>query len=317
MLRVLSYIVVALTLIVGLSIFTSNRHTKGRFSALSLALAYFGAAFWALFVQLFRNSTGELDAHVFHQLFSVVALLTPVGCILYAFSIYGRRIASIMVCSVALLITAVIGYLIITEPSLFYTNIVLAEGGNYAVLADTPLVFAYMSTFGIFLSISVAMIFAKVIKTKNDIARRKGLFCVGCGLLLSAGICLVFNVIMPVLGQYDLFWIGPLAIAIAMLFTYFASLRYKIFTNGSKMIQYSTYLVVVALGAILYTLLFYIVFMLVFRGASPSDEIIILQFVMVVIVILFLPTINHFIEYVRELISDNVVAVGDGKKNEK
>lgn len=316
MLSILSYIVVVLTMTVGLSIFTSNRRKKGRFSALSLAIAYFGAAFWALFVQLFRSSTGEMDAHVFHQFFSVIALLTPIGCLLYAFSIYGRKVSSVVICTIAVLITVIIGYFIITDPASFYASIVLADGGNYAVLADTPLVMAYMSSFGIYLSIAVAMIFVKAYKTKND-ERRKGLLCVGGGLMLSAGICLIFNVIMPVLGQYEMFLIGPLALAITMLFTYFATLKYKVFTNDSKMIQYSTYLVVVAMGAIIYTIIFYLVFMLVFRGASPSDEIITLQFVMVVIIILFLPTINHFIEYIKEMISDNVTTVSGGDNDGK
>lgn len=306
MLSLLSYIVVALTLVVGFSVFTSNRRTKGRFSALSLALAYFGAAFWALFVQLFRNSTGELDAHIFHQLFSVVALLTPIGCILYAFSIYKRKISSIIICILAILATFIVGYFIITDPSSFYTSIILSGDGNFVVLADTPLVQAYISIFGMYLSAAVLMIFIKVFKTKNDISRRRGLFCVGCGLLLSAGVCLVFNVIMPMLlGNFELFWVGPLAIAITMLFTYFASLRYKLFKNDSKMVQYSTYLVVVTLAAILYTCLFYLIFMLVFRGANPSDEIIIFNFIMVVIVIFLLPSINQIINYVKKMIVDN------------
>lgn len=307
MLSILSYIVVILTFTVGLSVITSNRHIKGRFSAVSLALAYFGAALWALFVQLFRTSTDGFDAHIFHQLFSVVALLIPVGCLLYAFSIYKRRIISIVVCVLAFLVTIVVGYFIVTEPSSFYTSIVMADGGNYAVLASGPLVIAYTSIFGVYLTASVIMIFIKMFKTKNNLSRRRGLLCVGCGLSISAGISLLFNIILPVFGNYEMFWIGPLSISVTMLFTYFASLRYKLFINNSKMLQYSTYLVVVAMASLIYICLFYLIFMLVFRGASPSNEITIFQFVMVMIVIMFLPTINHFIEYVKQMITENGV----------
>lgn len=317
MLSIMSYIVVLLTFVIGVSVFTSNRHMKGRISALSLGLAYFGAAFWALFVQLFRNTLSEPQAHIFHQVFTIAALLIPIGFLVYAFSIHRRRTASIVICIIALISIIVIGYLIITNPHLFYTSIVMIGGGNYAVLADTPLVMAYTGVFGIYFSAAIALIFGKALKTNNNPMLRQGLIYMAVGFMISAVFSLIFNLAMPVLGNYDLFWVGSLSISCTMLFTYFATLRYKLFTNSSKILQYSTYLVVVALGAIAYTLLFYLVFMLVFRGANPSDEIITLQFVMVVIVILFLPTINHFIEYIKGMISNNVATIGDDKNDEK
>lgn len=317
MLDILTYIVVVLTLVVGLSILTSNRHMRGRLSAVSLALAYFGAAFWALFVQLFRNSTDPWNAHVFHQLFSVVALLVPIGCILYAFSIYKRHIASFIICGIVFLVIATVGYLIITQPNSFYSSIVMVDSNNYAVFADHPLVLAYTGIFGLCLTSSVAMIFARMFRIEKGAPFRRGLFWVGCGLLLSAGLCLVFNVIMPFMGSWGMFWVGPLSIAIAMLFTYFATLKYRLFINSSKMIQYSTYLVVVTMAALVYICIFYLVFMLIFRGASPSNEITIFQFIMTVIVILFLPTINHFIEYIRHMITKNGVIEIENKDDAK
>lgn len=314
MLSVLSYIVVVLTIIIGLAILTSNRHTKGRFSAISLAMTYFGAAFWALFVQLFLTSTNESNMFIFQQIFAVVALMIPISCIFYTFSLYKRKMLSILICSLAFIGVAVVGYSILTNPGMLCTNFFVAEGYNYTVLNNNLLGITYSGIFGVYLTASVIMIFLKSLNTKNNASVRRGLFFVGCGLLLSVGICLISNIIMPILGYHEWFWVGPLSIAITMLFTYFAALKYKLFVNDSSLLQSATYLVVVTIAAILYICLFYSVFMLLFRGANPSDEIIIFNFIMVVIVILLLPSINHLITRIKEMISANVSSEEQSEK---
>jgi hypothetical protein len=156
------------------------------------------------------------------------------------------------------------------------------------------------------LTSAIVIIVCKALKTK-DTNLRLGLIYLASGVALSALFCGVFSMMLPAAGFYDLFWIGPLSVSITMLFTYFATLRYRLFVNTSSLLRFCTYLVVVATAAILYTCLFYLMFTLVFRGAAPSNEIIIFHFVMMTVVILILPSINHSIEYIKKMISNNGV----------
>jgi hypothetical protein len=182
----------------------------------------------------------------------------------------------------------------------------MSEGNNYAVLANSPINAAYFGVFGVFFTLSIAMIIVRAIKSKNTPFKR-GLIRLACCLILSSLISSITNIALPIIGLSDLFWVGPLSVSITMLFTYFITLRYNLFVNSSHLLRYLTYLVVVALAAMVYTCLFYLVFALIFRGANPSDEIIIFYFIMTVIIILIMPSINHLIEYVKQLISENSV----------
>jgi hypothetical protein len=299
------YIIVALTAVVGVSVLTSNRRQKERVSALSFSLAIFGSALWVLFVQLFRNATSEVDAGVFHQAFAVASLLIPLGCLLYAISLLSRKALAIIVSVAAFLGVALVGALILLNSQLFYTDIVLSAGNNYAILADGFLTTAYFGVFGVYMALAIAIIIAKAIMTKKDANLRQGLIRLGCGIALSTAFSSAFSVVLPIIGSYELFWLGPLSVAVITLFVYFVTLRYRLFISSSSLLRLFTYLVVVAIASILYVCLFYLVFTLVFRGAAPSDEILFFHFIMMILVILTLPSINHTIEYIKKIISDN------------
>jgi hypothetical protein len=159
---------------------------------------------------------------------------------------------------------------------------------------------------------AVAMIIASALKSQ-DASFRRGLILLAGGLGLSSLLSGTTSIVMPIIGYSDLFWVGPLSVSITMLFTYFITLRYKLFINSSRLLRTLTYLVVVAAMAIVYTFLFYLIFTLVFRGASPSDEILVFHFLMISIVILLLPIINHSTERVREIIADNSSASEEKK----
>jgi hypothetical protein len=300
--------VAVLAVIIGVVIFTSNRGQKDRASAISLSLAVFGAALWVFFVQLFRNATTISQANIFLQIFSAVALLIPIGCLLYASSLWLRKGSLAVVSSVAGLIWATIMYFIIFNFDMFQADIAISTGNNYGTLADSPVTVAYFSAFGVFFVISIVMIVVKAFKNQDANFRRGLLYLAGC-LALSSLLSSTTNIILPIIGHSELFWVGPLSVALTMIFAYFIILRYKLFVNSSHLLQTLTYLVVVAIVAIIYTCLFYLIFTLVFRGASPSDEIVIFNFVMIVIVILILPSVNHSIKYVRKVIADNGVSL--------
>jgi hypothetical protein len=130
---------VVLTITVGAAVFTSNRNQGKRSSALGLSVAIFGSALWVLFVQLFRSATDADLAAVYHQTFAAVSLFAPLGCLLYAASLLKHKALAAGVSIVSALATVVIGCLLLFNVGAFYTDIVIQQGGNYAVLANSPL----------------------------------------------------------------------------------------------------------------------------------------------------------------------------------
>jgi hypothetical protein len=301
------YIVVALTITVGVAVFSSNRNQKGRFSAMGLSLAILGAASWVLFIQLFRNASNESDASFFHQIFAVTALAIPFGCLLYAVSLLRRKALAITISVAALLISVVVGGLILLNDNLFYSNIVISKDNNYSILADSPVTAVYFSVFGVFFISSIIIIIARALRSKNAVFKQ-GLICLACCLILSSSLSSATNIILPIIGQNGLFWVGPLSVSITMLFAYFITLRYKLFINSSRLLRYLTYLVAVTVAAMIYTCLFFVIFGLIFRGAKPSNEIIIFNFITMIIIILLMPSINSSINRTKKLISENGVA---------
>jgi hypothetical protein len=298
------YIVVALTAIVGAAVLTSNRNQKGRSSALSLSVAILGSALWVLFVQLFRSASDVGQAGIYLQIFSVCALLMPLGCLLYALSLLKHKALFVGASILATLVSLAVGGLILFNADMFCADIIMQDGANYATLVDGPLTLAFFSTIGIFFLVSFIMILVGASRSKSVTFRRGLYFLVG-GLALSSLLSSTTSIVLPIIGYSELFWVGPLSVSVTMIFSYFITLRFKLFVNSSRFLQKLTYLVVVAVMAMIYTALFFLVFTLIFRGASPSDEILIFHFLMIAIVILLLPAINHLIESVKKIIADN------------
>ena len=69
-----------------------------------------------------------------------------------------------------------------------------------------------------------------------------------------------------------------------------------------RWLQFFSYMVVVVSIAIVYMIIFSIVFAALFRGSTPSLEVIILNFIMILIFIALIPAMNGLITFIRRLI---------------
>ena len=72
-----------------------------------------------------------------------------------------------------------------------------------------------------------------------------------------------------------------------------------------------SYVIVIASLAIIYMVLFSIVFAALFRGSTPSTEVIVLNFIMILIFISLIPAMSSSLNYIKYLIS------GQKKTNEE
>ena len=121
----------------------------------------------------------------------------------------------------------------------------------------------------------------------------------------SSTLVLIFNLILPLFNNWNLIWIGPLALAVTILGVYYTILRYKMLNLSSIWLRVFSYVVVIASIAIIYMIIFSVIFAALFRGSTPSTEVIILNFIMIIIFISLMPAMNGLIDFIRSLISGN------------
>ena len=120
---------------------------------------------------------------------------------------------------------------------------------------------------------------------------------------LSSTLVLIFNLILPLFNNWQLIWIGPLALAVTILAVYYTILRYRMLNLNSIWLRVFSYVVVVASIAIVYMIIFSVVFAALFRGSTPSTEVIVLNFIMIIIFISLMPAMNGLMNSIRSQIS--------------
>ena len=191
---------------------------------------------------------------------------------------------------------------ILISPDSLYSAVVLANTGNSVVMNIGPLYISYICFFGAIVPAIIAFFMHQFIKTSSK--RKRGGDIVTMGSFgLSSTLVLIFNLIMPLFNNWQLIWIGPLALAVTILAVYYTILRYHMLNLNSIWLRIFSYVVVIASIAIVYMIIFSVVFAALFRGSTPSTEVIILNFIMILIFISLMPAMNGLMGFIRSLIS--------------
>ena len=122
---------------------------------------------------------------------------------------------------------------------------------------------------------------------------------------ISSTMVLIFNLILPLLNNWSLIWIGPLALAMTIIAVYYTILRYRMLNLASIWLRILSYVVIVASIAIVYMIIFSVIFAGLFRGSTPSLEVIILNFIMILIFTSLMPAMNNIMASVKSFISED------------
>lgn len=212
-----------------------------------------------------------------------------------------------------LIFGATIAALIFFAPHLLYDSIILSRTGNSLVMNIGPLYIAYIGFFATIVPFIVGTLLKKAIKTHSE-RKKGGSLTIMISFGLSSALVLIANLILPLFGNWSVIWLGPLALSATIIAFYYTILRYHSLNLSSIWLKIFSYIVIVASLAIIYMIIFSIVFAGLFRGATPSTEVIILNFIMILIFLLLMPAMNSLIISVRTLISGSKI---DTKKEKK
>lgn len=213
-------------------------------------------------------------------------------------------------------IGGIIGTLIFCQPHLLYSEIILENVGNRVEMNVGPLYFAYNGFFAAIVPAVIIALIQQYAKTKSG-RKRGGDLVIMASFGLSSGLTLIFNLILPLFDNWTLIWIGPLALACTIIGFYYTILRYKSLNLSSIWLKIFSYIVIIASIAIIYMILFSIIFAALFRGSTPSTEVIILNFIMILIFIALMPAINELVLYVKSLINGQSKALKGDEEDKK
>lgn len=264
-------------------------------------LAAFFATIWMSSISLFLIATPDweesIDWHVKWTFIS--AILIDVAFLGYVAwrEKYGKIITSIFLCF-GLIISA----LIMINPSSLYSAIILSHTGNSVVMNIGPVYMAYNAFFATIVPTVVVTLLRQYIKTRSD--RKKGgdiVIMISFGI--SSLITLVANLIMPLMGTWSAIWLGPLALSATIIAFYYTILRYRSLNLSSIWLKILSYIVIITSLAIIYMIIFSIIFAALFRGSTPSTEVIILNFIMILIFLALMPAMNELSVFIHSLIS--------------
>ncbi|MBR3228624.1 hypothetical protein IKF67_00040 [Candidatus Saccharibacteria bacterium] len=298
-----------LTFLSGLIVFLGAKKGSRAHSAWFFSAAIF-ATVWMISICLFLTAKPDrmamIDWHVKWTFASAILLdASFLGYVAWKEK-YGKILTSIFLVLGLLLVGT-----IFLKPELLYKEVILANTGNSVVMNISALYFAYIAFFGLIVPAIIIYLLKQFIKTRSD--RTKGGDLV---IMLSFGgsstIVLIVNLIMPLFGNWSMIWLGPLALSATIIGFYYTILKYKSLNLASAWLKIFSYIVIFASLAIVYMIIFSLIFAALFRGSTPSIEVIILNFLMVIVFLVLMPAINRVMVDVHSQISGSKTKVSKG-----
>lgn len=301
-----------LTFLSGFIVFAGSSKGNRARSTWYFTAAIF-ATIWMISISMFLTATTEsvnIDWHVKWTFASAILLDAAfLGYIVWREK-YGKIITLIF-----LILGLVISGFIFFTPEYLYSGVILSNAGNSVTLNIDSLYFAYNGFFALIVPAIVFLLFRQFRRSTSE-RKRSGDIITMTSFGVSSVMTLVFNLILPILGNWNLIWLGPLALAITILSIYYVILRYHVLNLSSIWLRIFSYIVAITSLAIVYMVIFAIIFAALFRGSTPSMEVIMLNFIMILIFLCLVPVINRLFSFFNKLINQKKIDPQDSNHNE-
>lgn len=160
-----------------------------------------------------------------------------------------------------LLILPIIGISVITVccNDLLLKQAVIEEGGNVMILYK-PGHIVYAIVFASYFIATLVVVLNKLLKSSGII--QKQMILIFVGLLISGVLGMVYNLILPLLGNYKLVWVGPQFTVVFLALMFIGMVRYQLFN------------IRLLAGKILFTVLTSVMMFLAFLFFTNIDRIV-------------------------------------------
>lgn len=304
LITILLYAVAVLTLLSGFAVLVGSRKNE-RVKSLFFMLATVGAAAWASSIAGFLSLEPTQADVAPLAIFGIYASAIVMDVCFTGYIGWQYKIGKVATLAFGMLGAILIG-LVATQPSLLYSDFSLTNTGNAVNLVDGWYYYAYLVYFLAITGCFMALLFHRIVKTRNK-SLRTGLIVFLVGNAIAGTASLIFDVLVPFWVRYDLIWIGPLTISATIIAHYYSILRYKILTLSTTWLRILSYVILMSSAAIIYMVIFFIIFTALFKVPNPSPSIFMLNFIMVAVTLLMMPVFNESTAFVRSLVQTDTV----------
>ncbi len=289
-----------LAVLSGFSVFVGASKVDRKRMAWFFAAAVM-AALWSVAIALFLALpiNAESLAPVLIMVIYIASAIMMVA--LLGFASWDNTIGKILIIC-AVLSVIIVSAVVLHDTSVLFAGFTLSNQGNSVTLVNGPVYWLY--TFFFILNSILAWFFILQHSRRTRIKRvRQGDHILLVGLMITGALSMISDLILPLFVRYDLIWIGPLALSATLVTFYYAILRFRVIAISSNWLKALSYVVLLVSGAVIYMLIFYLIFTSLFKIPNPSSSILVLNFLMIVIVLLLMPVINELIASARSMIS--------------
>lgn len=296
---ILLVVVSVLTFLSGVATFF-GASKKDRTRAARFFLATIFATIWSVSIGIFMMAEPDWSERMhWHVNWTYISAIF-IDVALLGFIAWHQKYGKIAT-SVFAIFGIILASCLAANPSLLYTDIILTRYGNSLVTNIGPFYVTYIIFFCLLVPTVIFTLLRQIMHSHSPKKRGADLVLL-IGFAISGTMALIFDLIVP-LWDWSLIWIGPVAISTTIIAFYYTILRYRILNLSSRWIKILSYVVIITSIAVVYMVIFAIVFAALFRGATPSLEVIILNFIMILIFLALTPAMNEFTKFTRFLIS--------------
>jgi len=243
--------------------------------ALRLSFAFFASSMgiWAAGVGLFLVTPDPIIASIAVNVYYVAALFLVFGLMIFAYVFSDKqattrssRRVSIMTALLSLPVIAL--SILILTPHMFITTVTTAP------LADVQLVLSgyslYTVVFIAYGAAALLLLSRKHLTDKRHDSRRIQQRIISLLLYISLPAASLFNLILPLFGNYSLIAIGPLFVLPVVITFFYTIMRHSLFDIRLAIVRTVAYILSLFTLAILYIVIAYILSSLIFGKATST-----------------------------------------------
>ena len=146
-----------------------------------------------------------------------------------------------------------------------------------------------------------------LIRHEKARGRRRRLAGAFVGVLTLDIVVAIFSLVMPRFVSAGWLSVAPIAMSVGLAVLYWAVLKYRVITIQARWLKVLAYLVIIALAAMVYMAIFYVVFTYIFKIEDLPGSIFVLNYVMICAILLIFPVMNELIDSASGLIRANQI----------
>ena len=219
----------------------------------------FCVGFWGIGLGGFLATKSPEVAMLWAKFHYVASIFVAYYLLIFALSLAKEKPIRLFYRILLILPIVAISIITVCFNNLLLKQAVIEDGGNIMMLYR-PGHIAYAIIFASYFIVTLVVVLNKLIKSSGIVQKQMTLIFVG--LLISGALGMIYNLILPLLGNYKLVWVGPQFTIVFLALMFLGMVRYQLFN------------IRLLAGKILFTVLTSVMMFLAFLFFTNVDRIV-------------------------------------------